>query len=320
MTSTIAFATLLLVSTTSGLTDMFDSTTKDFGNVPYGSINLHRFVLKNTSNQTIRCNSARSSCHCATPKILSETAGPGEELVIEVKYDAGKFTGQRSMTISVQFAEPTYETVTLRVTGNSRQDIVLRPSLIDFGVVPQGTAPTQSVVIEYRGSRDFKIEGVSSGKFATAKLVERPRETGLISYELTATLSPLTPPGAFEGAITLKSNDTTSPVVTVLANALVEAPLSASPNALQFGSIAAGQKLVKKVLLKGEKPFTIKWVKGQDEKVLQVYCTQGERRVHLLSVEFAPTAAGKVDQVLEVQTSLVADKPLPIHLTADVGK
>lgn len=67
ITSTLLYSAVLLAQLPSGLTELFDHTTHDFGNVPHGSMNVHRFALKNTTGSTVRVSGVSSSCHCAMP-------------------------------------------------------------------------------------------------------------------------------------------------------------------------------------------------------------------------------------------------------------
>src|SRR5690242_12324180 len=80
---------------------MFDSLSKDFGVVPHGSQSVHRFTFTNRTDKDVQVVGVRSSCHCATPRAVTNVAKPGEKLQIEVMYDATKFLNERSMTITV---------------------------------------------------------------------------------------------------------------------------------------------------------------------------------------------------------------------------
>lgn len=301
-----------------GLESLFETTTRDFGNVPHGSVNVHRFVLKNTTDRLVRAQSVRSSCKCATPSLIVSEAKPGEEIIVEVAFDASTFIGSRSMTIYVTFDEPRFETVSLRVSGYSRQDVVFNPGKLDFGIVSPGTAAKQKVRIEYGGSADWKIDEVLTPDHLEANVHPLFRQPGKIGYELEVGLKPETPPGTIQNDIQLKTNDPNTPVVTVHVSASIEAPLVASPDVLDLGDLYVGDKVAKRVLVRGSGPFNIKSV-GGDTVGVQVKSTEGERKLHVLSIEFEATQPGKVEQQLRLRTDLGNLEPIPIRILANVA-
>lgn len=299
-----------------GVGDMFLTTSKDFGNVPYGSANVHEFVLRNTSQEEVQVSTVQSSCHCATPRIVKDRAAPGEELIVEVTYDASKFSGPRSMTITVNFLKPYGERAFLRVNGVSRTDVTLNPSQVDFGTVPKGSSPSKTVAIQYNGGSPWKIEEVLPHKWLDVK-VTPGNQGGTTSYALAVALKPDIPTGTFADAIQVTTNDPVTPVMNVRVAANIEAPLVASPSSLQFGNVKTGEKVAKRIILKGNEPFSIKWVKGQSES-LQVLCTEGMRKMHVLQVELTPMAVGEETRTLDVMTDLGKGEELPLPLSATV--
>lgn len=315
--SAIVYGWLIAFQALGGLGDLFDSTSKDFGNVPRGSVNVHRFTLKNTTANTLSVDNVRSTCVCAVPTAIKPKAAPGEEIVIEVKYDTTSFVGARGMTVYVTFQAPGYETVQLRVAGFSRQDVVFNPGQIDFGVVPLGTAMTKRCKVEYAGALDWKITEVVPSKTFPFSIEEIYRKPGRVGYEVTVTLPADAPAGTLSEALQLKTNDSGTPVVRLQSTAVIEAALTASPNSLDLGSVKVGEKVTKKILLRGNEPFTVKAIGGVTDAV-QVECTKDSRKVHVLSVEFEAKRAGAIDQKLMVHTDMPQQDPLAFHLHATV--
>lgn len=317
--SSLAVTILTSASLMGGMIDLFDSTLKDFGSVPHGSINRHRFVLKNTTPEMIRISGVSSSCKCATPRALSQEAAPGDELVVEVEYNTTTFTGERSMSIYVFFLEPTNETVTLRVTGFSRQDVVFNPGQVDFGVLDAGQKVSKTVKIEYAGALDWKItEAMPSSAFAV-QLKELYREPGRVGYQLETELKSDATPGVHGEPLRLKTNDPQTPVVSVFAHATIETDLSASPASLDLGSIKMGEKVAKKIILRGREPFALESIGGQTGGI-KVKATEGSRKVHLLSVEFDAHEVGKIDRQLVLRTDIRKSPEFSYRITAQVSK
>lgn len=301
-----------------GLGDLFDHQEKDFGNVPHGSVSVHHFVLKNTTSQDIRIASMRSTCRCASPSAPRALAKPGEELTVDVKYDATTFVGPRSMTIYVTFDLPAPEVVALRVSGYSRQDVVFNPGQIDFGVISRGAGGTQTAALEYAGALDWKVTDVRPGQWFDAKIDPMYREPGRVGYQVTVALKKDAPPGALAESITFQTNDPTSPAVQLQAAATIQAPLTASPSLLELGAVHLGEKISKKVLLRSDHPFAIQSVSGAVEGV-NVQATQGERTVHVVNVDFVAQAAGKFEQTILVRTNLASESPVPIRILGNAA-
>lgn len=320
MISSLAVTLALSWSLPSGLAELFDKTSHDFGQVPSGSISVARFTLKNTTGSEVRITSMSSSCRCATPSAASFTAKPNENLVVEVKYDATTFRGSRSMTIFVFFDAPFVETVNLRVSGFSRSDVVCNPGMVDFGVLSKGS-PTdpRTAKIEYAGATDWRITEVVQPKWFEATFKELYRNVGSVAYETTVKLKPGAPDGLVNDAIVFKTNDPSSPTVQLQATASVQAALSASPSSLELGSMQQGEKVTKRVLLKGAKPFTVVSVGGSTDGV-NVMATQGPKTVHIVDVEFDAKMEGKVDQYIRFRTDLKEEQPIPVRIIAEIHK
>ncbi|MGL4462421.1 MAG: DUF1573 domain-containing protein, partial [Planctomycetia bacterium] len=157
--SPLVLSCALLVAATAPtqLTGMFAETTKDFGNVPRGSLNVHRFEMTNTLDRPVRVGGVRVSCNCTAATAVKDVAAPGEKIVVEAKYNTTSFSGTRTVTVYVSFIEPYSETVSLRVTGFSRQDIVLNPGQADFGVVARGAGATKVIDVEYAGGLALEV-------------------------------------------------------------------------------------------------------------------------------------------------------------------
>lgn len=298
-----------------GLVDLFDSTQKDFGSVPRGSVSVHRFVLTNSTAQRIHASGVRSSCVCATPTLVSDDAEPGGTIVVEVAFNTTTFTGPRSMSIYVSFDQPHFETVTLRVNGVSRPDVVFNPGQIDFGVVePNAAGLTKSVRIEYAGALDWRIDSVSWSERFQGTLKELYREPSRVGYELRVELAPSSESGSFTEVLRLKTNDPDTPILHVAAHATVESELSLQPAALAFDKVRRGERSARKVILRGRDPFSVEGIAG-DTADLKVRSTEGTRKVHVLSVEISPEKPGIFERTVKIRTDRPdsAEAVLPIR-------
>src|SRR5207302_823250 len=97
------------------------------------------------------------------------------------------------------------------------------------------------------------------------KLEEWYRRPGNVGYKITVALKPDAPPGSLKQELLLKTNDPSGPLVPVLVEAVVQAPLSVLPDAWNFGSVAAGKTASKKIIVKANKAFKVISVAGLGE-------------------------------------------------------
>ena len=299
-----------------GFSSMFDSLSKDFGTVPHGSQSVHRFTFTNKTDKEVRVLGVRSSCHCATPRAVTEVAQPGEKLQIEVIYDAAKFLNERSMTISVDMQSDHWEQVQIKVRGFSRQDVILEPGKADLGLVKAGKEQTQKLRLEYAGNLDWRIQDVVPGQFAKAKVEEKYRGSGLVKYEVTLTVPANAPRGSLVDAVQLKTNDPSSPVVRIDVVGTLDGGLQAAPGVVKFGEVAAGQPVRQKIFVKGDRPFYIGGAQFDESKLpVSLRSTQGEKTVHTVEIEFKPTHAGKYEETLQIRAEPQSEL-VPIKIVA----
>jgi len=295
---------------------MFDSLSKDFGVVPHGSQSVHRFTFTNRTDKDVQVTGVRSSCHCATPRAVTNVAKPGEKLQIEVMYDATKFLNERSMTITVDMQSDHWEQVQIRIRGYSRQDVILEPGKVDLGVVKVGKEQTQKLRLEYAGNLDWRVQGVVSGQWAKASVEEKYRGSGIVKYEVTLTVPANTPRGSLVDAVQLKTNDPSSPVVRIDVVGTLDGGLQAAPGVVKFGEVAAGQPVRQKIFVKGDRPFQIGGAQFDESKLpVSLRSTQGERTVHTVEIEFHPTKPGKYEETLQIRAEPQSEL-VPIKIVA----
>ena len=90
------------------------------------------------------------------------------------------------------------------------------------------------------------------------------------------------------------------------------APLSVSPASLFMGIVNPGQKVTKKLVVRGKKPFRILAIKCEDESFAFEEVNNGDtaKPLHVVSVTFAAgEAAGNVNKKIRIETDLDAAVP-----------
>src|SRR5262249_12532103 len=142
-------------------TKMFkEGTAHDFGNVPRGTQLFHRFTVTNIYAVRMEITSVHVGCDCVRATAAKRVLEPRETTTIDVNMDAKRFTGSKTVTIRVTVGPEYTSTAELKVTANSRTDIVFNPSQVSFGSVTAGQTPDQTIEIEYAGKLEFKVSEV----------------------------------------------------------------------------------------------------------------------------------------------------------------
>ncbi len=98
--------------------------TKDFGAVPPGTKLLHRFPVSNLHAVPVTIAYLQPSCCCLTATAAQRTLQPGESTTIEVRMDAGDFTGLNTQNVRVKIVGPDFvSTCKLVVSAVSQAEI-----------------------------------------------------------------------------------------------------------------------------------------------------------------------------------------------------
>ncbi len=255
---------------------------------------------------------------------MAMAAGQSGTFTVSVTPAAsGTVTG----TLTVQSdASTTPAVVNLSANAvSSTSQISLSSSAINFGNVTVNNQSSQTLTVSNTGSAALTISSVSiSGTgfgftgITTPKSISAGQSASIIVGYTAATA------GAATGTLTINSNDTTSPKLTVAlsANGTV-APagnLQTNQNSLAFGSVTNGSNLTKQVVLTntGTAAVQISAVTvtgtGFTASGISTPATLNASATATLSVKFSPTSTGAVTGFVSV-TSNATGSPLTISLS-----
>jgi hypothetical protein len=287
----------------------------DFGNVPHGAQLHYRFELTNIYAVPLEI-SVRVGCHCVTATTSTRVLESGKKGYVDVNMNARLFTGPRTVQIHFTVGPEYISTATLSVSANCREDIVLNPGQLSFGVVARGQPmPSQSIDVEYAGVLDWRATEIAKHEAPLdASVKELYRRPGQVGYRVTVALKPDVPAGALKQELFLKTNDPASPLVPILVEATVRASLSVAPDVLNLGTLKLGESLTKLVLVQGPKPFKIVAVEGQGDGVT-VDLPNLAKNVQVVKVKCQPTTPGPIRKQLKIKTDL--DQEAPVLVTVD---
>lgn len=293
-----------------------DGLSHDFGSVPRGAQLSHRFVVTNIYAVRMEITSLKSGCGCATATAGKRVLEPRETTTVEVTMDARRFTGPKTVGITVTVGPDYVSSAQLRVSANSRSDIVFNPGEVSFGTVTRGQAVSQIIDVEYAGALDWQVTEASAKDLPVdVKLQELYRRPGQVGYRLTVTLKASAPVGALKGDIFLKTNDPASPLLPVLVEASVQSNLTVAPAAVSLGAVKVGDTLTRRVVVRGTKPFRVLQVEGLGDGItLDPAPGSTAAPVQVLTFKCQFSKAGDFKYEVKIKTDL---QDAPVSVTID---
>lgn len=297
-------------------TKMFQTTSHDFGSVARGSKVEFAFEFTNGYQEPVHIAAVRSSCGCTNPRIVKDTLATYETSAIVAELNTVSFQGSKNATITVVIDRPYRAEVQLRVSAYIRTDVVVEPGECRFGEVEQGAPHEQPLAITYAGRGDWQIVDVrSESEDLEAELVETSRGNGRVGYQMVVRLRDTAPAGAFRTLVHVVTNDRNASPIPVIVEGRVRGSISVSPNVLSFGAVANGTPVMKKAILRGNRPFAVTGVESTDGSI------SAELPAEEKEVQFVPitlTSSGetrRVEEKVVIQTTL---GPVEVTVVGDL--
>jgi hypothetical protein len=291
-----------------------DGTTHDFGSVPRGAQLFHRFTITNIYAVRMEITGVKPGCGCVTAEPATRVLEPRESTTLDVRMDAHRFVGPKTVDITVTVGPQFLSTAVLKVSAQSRADVVFNPGQVTFGTVVRGQTPSQTVDVEYAGALPWQVSEVVVGKDMPldVSFKELYRKPGRVGYQVKVTLKPEAPAGPFKEDVFLKTNDPASPLVPLLVEATVQAAVTVSPPTLSLGTVKTGEVLTRRVVVRGSRPFQVLGVDGAGEGITVEGGPGGTAQaVQIVTFKCQFPKAGDFKRELKIKTDL-QDPPVKV--------
>jgi hypothetical protein len=159
--------------------------------------------------------------------------------------------------------------------------------------------------VTYAGRADWKIADVrGASDDIEVELTETQRYSGRVAYDLLVRVKDSAPAGYFNEQLVLVTNDERTPRIPLHVEGRVIPEISVSPEPLMFGEVVRGERVPKKILVRGKKPFKIVSMTCDDSCFeFKTDDTSSER--HIVEVVFAAQCdPGKVKETIHIATDL----------------
>ncbi len=286
---------------------MFATTSHDFGHVARGSKTEFAFEIENCYEEDVHIVDVRSSCGCTAPTITKPTVKTWEKGAILATFNTTSFLGQRTATLTVVIDKPYPAEVNLQISGYIHSDVDFQPGSVAFGDVEQGAEATKEIAVTYYGRQAWQITDVrSASEHLEVELGEAKKIAKGITYKMSVKVKGTAPAGPISDSLTLVTNDSRLPSVSVAVEGRVVPPLSVSPASLFLGVLKPGQVVTKQLVVTGKQPFKVTGVKCSHAG-FTFKTTDVAKKVHLIPVTYtAGQATGEIEQTIEIETDLAS--------------
>ena len=184
----------------------FQEPIFDFGSVYQGDDVTHAFKFQNAGNDTLKISQVQASCGCSKAEASAKEIAPGELGEIEVTFLTAGYEGQQTKIISVQSNDPLNPTTELKLMGNVKLEVEIKPRYLSFEDIPKHTQVTKQFEIIQRGEQEVLVDEVTIDKnYLKIDSVEK-KGSGKNIYVATVTLNKDAPIGNFWGRIEVSTN------------------------------------------------------------------------------------------------------------------
>lgn len=308
---------------------LFQTKRHYFGRVALGADAEFRFELTNAYQNDLKLLSVRASCTCTSAKLSTSLLKPGETgSVIARLNTSGQHLRDKSAVLTVRLemeinGSRQTESVQLFVSGYIRPDTVLTPGSVEFGTIPEGTAATRVVQLEYTGHAGWaltKVERLQPFIYAKAEEIKRGR--GSVVYKITATLADDAPVGYIRDVLHFTTNELQpgkpEPVeIMVPIHGVVTPAFRAKPSTMLMGVLIPGETATKTIVVRNNTPFRITDVSASDPRFRFAFANR-EGMVQLITISFvtgqiSSEQAQDIAETIHISTSDPQQKNVSIN-------
>jgi len=309
---------------TAGPGDLFTEKVKDFGTAPRGPVLVHYFRFTNTTKDTLTLGQPRVSCGCTSASVSTSTVAPGESAAVIAHMDTRRFQYAgvtKAVTVYMPFLSPTREEVSLKVQAICRDDLMMSPDTIAFGSVVKGKGAKASTKVTFTSDAKWEIKSSkSTGGYIDVEHKLEARNGNTVTYEIIATMDKDCPAGNWTADINLETSNTAVAKLRIPVTVNVTAPVAASPEAVQLGTLSLGNGKETRVTLQSGTPFKILEVKGADEQLGIKVESKEAKAVHIITLSAKPNLQGGFTRSVEIVTDNKEQPTVVIPVAAKVVK
>jgi Protein of unknown function (DUF1573) len=206
----------------------FDSITYNFGKVKSGETVKHSFVFTNAGTAILEITDVKPGCGCTAAGAWDKSVAPGKTGVIPLQFNSTGYGGLVAKSATVNCNDPGRSNIILQITGTLWKPIDITPSMAMFNLSSESATNETKVLRLVSNLEEPVTLSDLECKNASFKTELKELKPGK-EFELYVTAVPPFSNATVFSTITLKSSSTNAPNLSVSVYAVVQQPITVSP-------------------------------------------------------------------------------------------
>jgi hypothetical protein len=212
----------------------FTENRFDFGTVQQGAHLEHAFDVTNSGNAVLRFTQAELSMPGMQARFAPAAIAPGAKGVVTIDWVTDQVAGKVEGVARIRTSDPQQSPVAVMLSGSVTPAVAIEPIPAVFLSTFAGEPAVRVLTVRNNTDQALAVSGAESGSHTTASI--RSIEAGKVFAVDVRT--PAKSPGRFEESLTL---NTSRGALTLPVHVWIKPELYVNPDAVDFGSITAGQ-------------------------------------------------------------------------------
>jgi len=206
----------------------FESIVFNFGRAKSGESVKHDFVFTNSGNATLEITDVKLGCGCTTAGAWDKKVEPGKTGVIPLQFNTTGYGGQVAKSATVFCNDPARTNIYVQITGTVWKPIDVTPAMAVFNISSEATTNETKVLRIVSNLEEPVTLSDLECKNPCFKTELKELKPGK-AFELYVTAVPPFTNATVFSTITLKSSSTNAPNLNISAYAVVQQPVTVSP-------------------------------------------------------------------------------------------
>ncbi len=225
----------------------FDEPVYNFGEVYINEEVEHVFVFQNRGTKDLIIKEIKASCDCLVLEESTKSVPPEMYGIINVIFRSDPYPGTINETIRVYSNDINTPVYSLKLLGETIEDITTNPKYIRFGYVSKGEKAQAEVDIQPRPGFNLEIKDmISSNPFVSIKYGKYEDKN---KYVVEVTLKETAAIGVLKGNIHILTNSEKQNKMVIPFSGEVLGDIRLYPTHLYFGAIKKDSECVKSVFI-----------------------------------------------------------------------
>ncbi len=301
---------------------VLDRSTYDFGVAKQEAEVDGAVVLTNAGDATLHIRDIRASCGCSEASLLEREIPPGESRTLVLKFRTYTMSGEVVKHVRIFSDDPERPEVEVILLVDIAAGIVVEPSGFYYGQVEVGQAPSVSLKVKWRDGTGtpFRLAGLEAPGL-DLDVTSKPFEAGAWhGYELTARFRKPPPVGTVSGTVIVRTDLPERPRLLAHVTAYVSGKVWLDRRDVSIGMLPAGKPRTVMVGCRGlTTAVDLGEVKAVARKGQVAARAIRSGKEWLIEVSVPPTtAAGRIDDVVEVTCSIPGEAAAEIRVKGEV--